>query len=185
MDRGENVETPTSLDLYHFYYHNSSEGWYKNSEGDNVLRVEITYSPYAVKVYNADGDEMASAEARKLDARGRVHGALGFDLYANKEHYGELMPYKEGRKAGYIARTRDGDFTLSLFPACTRANISANYIIEHDGGIAAVIGGSPKLEFPSAGYCQNDVLLSYDDNYMVLYATLELLLTSLNGGLLR
>jgi hypothetical protein len=49
----------------------------------------------------------------------------------------------------------------------------------------AVIGGSPNLLFDTCGRCQNDLVLSYDDDYLVLYAVLEVFILTLNRRYLK
>jgi len=182
---GEDVKAPDQMDVFGFYYHNSGEGWFKNADDEDVLRVECSYTPFVTSVYNADGEEMASVKARQTNARGDVVNSAGFDIYADGNPYGEIMPIKEGRTDGFLAKTDAGDFKLSIFPACRRANISCNYTVEKDGELKAVIGGSPRIVFNDVEERQNDLVLSYDDDYLVLYAVLEIFIMTLNGRFLK
>ncbi len=176
---------PAAMDMVNFYYHNSGEGWYKDEEGRDILQAEVTYSPLTAKVINEDGEELASVVARKLDRRSRVSSEAGFDIFANGEQFGEMYPFKSRACSGFKVKTEDGDFVLSLFPSCTRANISCNYRVEKDGELKAVIGGSPRLLFNENEQRQNDLVLSYDDDYLVLYAVLELFVMTLNSSFLK
>ena len=185
MTADESVKAPKGMDLFNFYYHNSSEGWFRNAEEEEVLRVESEYNPFTAKLFNEEGEEMVSVKARKFDAKGRVLNKAGFDIYANGDHYGEIYPFKEGRKQGYKATTEEGEFTLNLFPACRRANIACNYTVERNGDLKAVIGGSPYLIFEEGDRCQNDLVLSYDDDYLVLYCILEIFVMTFNSEFLR
>jgi hypothetical protein len=63
--------------------------------------------------------------------------------------------------------------------------MSSNYYIEKDGVLKAVIGGSPNILFDTVGRCQNDIILSYDDDYFVLYAVLEIFIMTLNRKFLK
>ncbi|MBQ6623312.1 MAG: hypothetical protein IJH57_01705 [Mogibacterium sp.] len=185
MNGNSNAEVPKSLDAYNLYYHNSNEGWFKDAEGNKVLRVENTYHPFAAALYNADDEQMASVHARKLNARGEPVHSEGFDLYANGEPYAEILPMQEKRKEGFVVKTEDGEFKLTLFPACRRANIACNYMITKDDEIKAVIGGSSKIVFQDGDISQNDEILSYDDDYLVLYAMLEIFIISVHGRFLK
>ena len=176
---------PEEMDFFRFYYHNSGEGHFRNSDGDDVLRVECSYSPFRAKVLDEDGTEMASVMPRAFNAKGVVIDSAGYELFANGEHFGEIKRFRDGKEGGFIADTPDGQFRITLFPACLRANISCNHTIERDGRLMAVIGGSPNLLFDSCGYCQNDIVLSYDDDYLVLYAILEVFILTLNRKYLR
>ena len=176
---------PEELDFFRFYYHNSSEGHFRNSDGDDVLRVECSYSPFRSRVLDEDGEEMASAMPHAFNAKGVVLDPPGYELFANGEHFGEMRKFKEGRTEGYIADTDAGEFRITIFPACLRANISCNHTIEHDGRLVAVIGGSPNIVFDSCGHSQNDIILSYDDDYLVLYAILEVFILTMNRKYLK
>jgi hypothetical protein len=88
-------------------------------------------------------------------------------------------------KEGFIVSTDDGEFRVNVFTSCLRANISNNHTVEKDGRLMAVIGGSPNILFDTCGRCRNDVILSYDDDYLVLYAVLETFILTLNGKYLR
>lgn len=185
MNVDSNFTFPESTDLYNFYYHNSNEGWFKNGDGDEILRVENMYHPFAAALYNSDGEEMASVKARKLNARGEPVHSEGFELYANGEPYAEILPIKERGKEGFIAKTEDGEFKLNLFPACRRANIACNYTITKGEELKAVIGGSSRIVFRDGDISQNDEILSYDDDYLVLYAMLEIFIISVHGRFLK
>ena len=182
---GDEVKAPDQMDVFSFYYHNSGEGWFRNADEEDVLRVECSYSPFITSVFNADGEEMASVRGRQTNARGEVVNSAGFDILADGKPYGEILPVKDKRSQGFLARTDAGDFKLSIFPACRRANISCNYTIEKDGELKAVIGGSPRIVFNDVDERQNDLVLSYDDDYLVLYAVLEIFIMTLNGRFLK
>lgn len=184
-ESGGDTLIPSSIDMVNFYYHNSSEGWFKDEEGRNILRVENSYNPFTAKLYNEDGEEMASVEARRFDKQGHAAAAAGFDIFANGEQYGEIYPYKDKTRSGYIVGTDDGGFLLTLFPACRRANISCNYRVEKEGELKAVIGGSPRLVFNDVEERQNDLVLSYDDDYLVLYTLLEVFIMTYNSSFLK
>jgi hypothetical protein len=175
-----NAEVPSDLDFFKFYYHNSSEGHFRDSEGNDVLRVTASYTPFEARVFDEDGSEMASVMPHAFNHKGIVVDSAGYELFADGEHFGEIRRYKEGKNEGFIADTEIGEFRINIFPACLRANISCNYTIEHEGKLKAVIGGSPNLLFDICGRCRNDLVLSYDDDYMVLYSIMEVFILTLN-----
>ena len=94
---GEDAKAPDQLDVFSFYYHNSTEGWFKNADDEDVLRVECSYTPFVTSVYDADGEEMASVRGRQTNARGDVVSSAGFDIFADGKPYGEILPIKEKR----------------------------------------------------------------------------------------
>ncbi|MBR2707399.1 MAG: hypothetical protein IKE74_09250 [Mogibacterium sp.] len=185
LSADRNAAVPDELDFFRFYYHNSSEGHFRNSDGDDILRVESNYRPFSARIMDEDGEEMASVMPHAFNAKGVVIDSAGYELFANGEHFGEIRKFKAGNQEGYIVDTDAGEFRVKIFPACMRANISCNHTIEHEGKLKAVIGGSPNLLFDEAGRCQNDLVLSYDDDYLVLYAALEIFLLTLNRKYLK
>ena len=182
---GREPEIPSELDVSEFYYHNSCEGFFRNSDGANVLEVKNSYHPFVSKVLDTDGNEMASVMPRSFNGKGVVIDSAGYDMYADGKHFGDISRFKDGKREGFIADTDAGKVTVTIFPACMRANISCNYMVEMDGELKAVIGGSPNILFESAGYCENDLILSYDDDYLVMYAALEIFIMTLNKKFLK
>ena len=183
LDRDRSADVPDALDGYSLFYHNSSEGHFRDENGEDILRVENSYNPFTAKIFSEDGEEMASVAARSVNAKGVVSDGAGFDFYADGEHFGEIR--QDRRVNGYTADTGAGKFTVSLMPANLRANMSFNYSVKKDGKTVAVIGGTPNLLFDETGYCQNDVILSFDDDYLVLYAALEIFIMTLNKKFLK
>ena len=181
LNKNADAEADEEWGLFKFYYHNSSEGSFKDSEGRDVLGVECAFDPFTARVLDEDGSEMASVKSRGTNKRGEVSEKDGFELIANSEHYGEITKVRDG----FRVETDDGYFFMRQFPACGKANVSCNYRIEKDGKIVAVIGGSPNLSFGSNGRHQNDVILSYDDDYLVLYAILEIFVITYNRKFLK
>ena len=183
LDRDRGAEVPASLDEYSVYYHNSSEGHFRDADGEDILQVENSYHPFKAVISDEEGTEMASVIPRAFNAKGIVSENAGFDFLADGGHFGEIQKSREIN--GYAADTEAGRFTARLIPANLRANMSFNYIIEKDGELKAFIGGSPNILFDTLGYCQNDLILSYDDDYLVLYAALEIFIMTLNKKFLK
>lgn len=185
LDANRNAPVPEDLERYRFYYHNSSEGWFKDTEGNEILRVEGQLYPFRSAVYDADGEELAAVIPHALNRREEPAENAGFELTANGERFGEIRRYKDRNGGGFIAETDDGTYNIVLFPACRRGKISCNYRIERDGKLMAVIAGSPKLIFEGEGTYRNDIILSYDDDYLVLYAVIEVFVLTLNSRFLK
>lgn len=181
LSENRDTEAAEEWGLFKFYYHNSSEGSFKDADGRDVLGVECAFDPFTARVLDEDGSEMASVKSRGVNKRGEVSEKDGFELIANGEHYGEITKLSDG----FSVETEDGSFFMRQFPACGKANVSCNYRIEKDGKDVAIIGGSPNLSFGSKGRHQNDVILSYDDDYLVLYAILEIFVITYNRKFLK
>jgi hypothetical protein len=185
LDQDRTADVPERIGFFTFYYYNSSEGYFRDADGNELLEVRSSYDPFRAAVFDTDGNEMASVVPRAYNGKGVVTDSAGYDMYADGEHYGEITRTKIGGNDAFVCDTQGGRFTARLFPANTRANMSGNYTVEMDGKIKAVIGGSPNLLFDTVGRCQNDVVLSYDDDYFVLYAVLEIFIMTLNRKFLK
>ena len=185
LDSDRDAKVPETLDFYRFYYHNSVEGYFRDSDGNDVLRVETSLRPFTAKVFDTDGNEMASIVPHALDSKGYPAESAGFELFSDGEHFGEIRRFKDSHGEGFEADTDAGVFRMTLFPSCMKAKISCNYTIEHDGKLKAVIGGSPNLLFDQHGRCRNDLINSYDDDYLVLYAVAEIFILTNNSKFLK
>ena len=150
-----------------------------------MLRVETSLRPFTAKVYDVDGSEMASVVPHAFDKKGYPAESAGFELFSDGEHFGEIRRFRDSRGEGFEADTDAGVFTMILFPSCMKAKISCNYMIEHEGKLKAVIGGSPNLLFDQYGRCRNDIIISYDDDYLVLYAIAEIFILTINSKFLK
>lgn len=177
------ADIPDKIEEYTLYYHNSTEGHFRDTDGDDILRVENSYYPFTAKIFDENGEEMASVVPRSFNAKGIVNDGEGFDVFADGEHFGSIT--RSSRDNGFVCETGSGTFTAKLFPANLRANVSFNYTVEKDGELKAVIGGSPNILFDTVGRCQSDLILSYDDDYLVLYAALEIFIMTLNKKFLK
>lgn len=185
LDQDRSIEAPESFDIFNFYYHNSTEGYFKDEEDNNILKVENQYNPFTARVLDTEGEEMASVKPRAFNGRGIVTDSAGYDMFADGEHFGDITRAKVKGADVFTAQTDAGTFIIRSFPSCTRANVGCNYIVEKEGELKAVIGGSPNILFDTAGRCQNDVILSYDDDYLVLYSVLEIFIMTLNKNFLK
>jgi len=185
LSSGGEPEIPAESGIYNFYYYNSTEGWLRNEEGDDVLEVSCSYDPFEAKVMDSDGDVMAEVVPRAFDAKKRVTDSAGYDLYADGEHFAGVKRTIEKNLDVFTITSEAGTFVIRSFPACRRANIAGNYTVELDGREVAVIGGSPGIVFDTVGKSQNDVILSYDDDYLVLYAVMEIFIMTLNKKFLK
>ncbi len=185
MSSGQEVIVPDKLDIFNFYYHNSHNGWFLDSEGREVLKVENSFVPFVAKVSDSDGNVMAEVIPHGFDAKGRVKDTAGYDLLAEGEHFAEIFKGSQSGRDYISLETPSGKFEAISFPACRRANIGCNYIITLDGETKAVVGGSGRLIFEGLGRHQNDIILSFDDDYLVMYAIIQILIMTINKRYLK
>jgi hypothetical protein len=180
-----NAEVPESMDFYRFYYHNSSDGFFRDSEGNEVLEVRTSLHPFKAEVWSPEGELMASVVPHAMDQRDEPVESAGFELLTGDGHFGEIRKFRDKSGEGFVAETGAGEFTFRLFPSCMKARVSCNYMIEQNGKLKAVIGGSPNIIFDEQGNCRSDLVNSYDDDYLVLYAAAEVFILTLNSKLLK
>ena len=185
LQADRNAKVPETLDFYKFYYHNSVEGYFRDSDGNDVLRVETSLRPFTAKVFDTDGNEMASVVPHAFDSKGYPSESAGFELLSDGGHFGEIRRFRDSGGEGFEADTDAGVFRMILFPSCMKAKVSCNYMIEHEGKLKAVIGGSPNLLFDQHGRCRNDMVISYDDDYLVLYTVAEIFILTNNSKFLK
>ena len=185
LSKSGNASVPEGLGMFRMFWHNSVNGFFRDAEGNDILKVEASYDPFVSRVSDTEGSEMASVVPHAFNRNGRVNDLMGYSMTADGEPYCEIKRFREKGKEGFVCNTPDGEFRAVIFPSCLKANISCNYIIEHEGKTAAVIGGSPNLIFDNEGSQRNDLILSYDDDYLVLYAALETFILTLNSGFLK
>ena len=185
LSADRDAKVPETLDLYRFYYHNSVEGYFRDSDGNDVLRVETSLRPFTAKVFDTDGNEMASVVPHAFDSKGYPSESAGFELLSDGGHFGEIRRFRDSGGEGFEADTDAGVFRMILFPSCMKAKVSCNYMIEHEGKLKAVIGGSPNLLFDQHGRCRNDMVISYDDDYLVLYTVAEIFILTNNSKFLK
>ena len=97
------AKVPESLDFYKFYYHNSVEGYFRDSDGNDVLRVDTSLRPFTAKVFDVDGNEMASVVPHAFDKKGYPAESAGFELISDGEHFGEIRRFRNSHKSSVPA----------------------------------------------------------------------------------
>lgn len=181
--RNPKFKTPRSLGKYNLYYHNSSSALVCDAKRRDILRLESTYNPFRIYIYDTSDEEMARIETDSLDAKGRPIEKDGFKVYASSKEFGTLYHDTSGKHDRFIIKTELGEFVSEGFMSVRRANIAANYRIFLDGKLIALVGGSPKLEFEGLGYQENDIICSFNDDYLVYYSAFIAFIMNLNKWL--
>ena len=164
---------PKEIDKFNCYMHNSSDGYLRDSNYNEICRVEKTIRPFDVELIDDEGSVLASVVTTNENYHDLTTAT--FEIYADGQHYAHISHDNKVTGGSYVINTDDGlEFVVKCFVAVRRANVSANFTIEKDGRRVAVIGGSPKLEFEGIGYTQNDIICSMDDDYLVLYSAIQI-----------
>ncbi len=166
---------PDSLDLYTLYHYNSVDLVVKDLEDNGYAKASTAFDPLSIVIYDMDGQEVASVTG---DVSKRN---LGFDVTISGEPYGKVFQDTSAENDVYYLEGADGRFEFQSFRAVRRANIGMNYIMILNGEKKAVHASSPRIRFTSTGLIENDVICSYDDEYLLWYLIMQELITSLNG----
>lgn len=174
VDAGS-VAVPESLDLYTLYHYNSSDLTVRDLEDNGYAKTSTAFDPLSIVIYDMDGQEVAKVTG---DAGKRNQG---FPVSISGEPYGTIYQDTTAKNDVYYLEGADGRFELRSFRAVRRANIGMNYIMTLNGEKKAVHASSPRIRFNSTGLIENDVICSYDDEYLLWYLILQELITSLNG----
>lgn len=177
---GETDFAPAELDKFNLYYYNTGEGEVRDLDGSKYMIAEQEYNPFTAKVFDMDGNELASIVPQAYDRKGRVVDKAGYEMFADGVHYADIIRDVSLKHDTFYIRTGDEEFCASNFMGVDRGNITYNYMITKDGKTVAVVGGNPKLVFDGLGSCEHDLILSYDDDYLTLYTEFWIFIMTLN-----
>lgn len=177
---GEEIVAPAEIDKFDIYYYNSGQGELRDMDGAKYMTADQEYNPFTAKVYDMDGNELASIVPRAYDKKGRVIDRAGYDMFAEGEPYADISREVRLKHDTFVIRTDDKEFVASNFAGVDRANICYNYKISLDGKDVAIVGGNPRLVFDGLGSCEHDLILCADDEYLTLYAAFWIFVMTLN-----
>ena len=179
----KSYKAPTEINKFECYMHNSKDGYLRDKDFNDLCRVEKTIKPFDVSLIDEEGSVLAQIVTTKEDVKDL--SSASFEMYADGKHYASIKHNNLTASSDtYIVTTDDGEeFVAACFMAVRRANVSANYEITKDGKRMAVVGGSPKLEFEGIGYSQNDIICSMNDDYLILFAAIQIFLMTANSYL--
>ena len=89
------------------------------------------------------------------------------------ESYGTLRKDMKSSHDEFYMDSPEGEIRVIGFRAVRKANLSCNYRVRINGVDKAVIAANAKLEFEGHGLVENNIICSYDDDFLVLYIALE------------
>lgn len=165
IDNGE--KPPEELDMYELYHYNSSDLVVRDSEDNEYAKCSSVFEPLSVIVYSMDGEELAHVTGDRKDEKS------GYQVTMSGEEYGIFYQDSSKEHDMIYADTPDGRFTATCFRAVRKGNIGSNYVIDLDGVPKAVIGGSRRIRFDNEGLVENDIICSYDDDYLLMYIAMQ------------
>lgn len=176
-------DVPKKYGSYNTFYYNSSDGFVRDMKGAKYMKLETQYEPFTAKALDSDsGEELTSIIPRAYNKKGRVIDKAGYDMYSDGEKYADVSREVTFKNDTFVFDVdKVTEFTADNFAAVQRANVKNNYIIRLNDEVKAIVAGNPALDFEEIGMSQQYVIMSYDDDYLTLYASFINFLMTLNS----
>lgn len=179
---GTRTNAPESITMFEFFRHNNQDDKLYDMDDNVILDIDSNKVPLRVIVKSEEGEELARVICRNpafKDATNEI-----FDIYSDGDVFGSIYQDRKSDKNRYIIETVNGDFVAESFMAVRKANVSANYEISYNGERKAVVFGTANLNFgEEGGWLQNNVICSFDEEYIVLYTVFQLFLMNTSDWL--
>lgn len=175
----EKVVKPGKFKLYQC---NSSDRYVRDMKGNCYMRVIGEFRPFRAKVYDADDEgELMRVVPRKCDRKSQAIDSYGFDMYYEGEKYATVVRKAIDGRDAFRINTDEEEFKVISFEPVQRANVKSNYHIYRNDELKAIVAGIPSIQFEDLGQCRQQIIMSYDDDYLVLYASVINFLMTLNN----
>lgn len=176
-------DVPKKYGSYNTFYYNSGDGFVRDMKGSKYLKLESQYEPFLARALDADtNEEAANIIPRAYNKNGKVVDKAGYDMFADGEAYANVSREVTFKHDTFIFDVdKVTEFTAENFAAIQRANVKYNYIIKLNDEVKAIVAGNPGLDFEDIGMSQQYVIMSYDDDYLTLYASFINFLMTLNS----
>lgn len=166
-------QAPKVMDVYEFFRHDNGEDKLLDVNDNCILNVEVQKKPIEIILRDENGEEMAKLCCRNPNYRDPARE--DFDIYSDGELFGTIRHDLRAKTEKYIIETVNGTLTAEAFAIIRKTNISFNFEITKDDERKAVVIGSAKLDFGlEGGWLQNNIVCSFDNDYLVLYTLFEL-----------
>ena len=167
-------EIPKKYGKYNTFYYNSGDGFVRDMKGSKYMKLENQYDPFLTRALDVDsGEEITNIVPRAYNRKARVIDKAGYDMYSDGEKYADISRRVTFKSDTFIIDVdKVTEFTAESFAAIQRANVKNNYIVRLNDEVKAIIAGNPALDFEDIGMSKQYVIMSYDDDYITLYASL-------------
>lgn len=166
---------PEDLDMFTLYHYNSHDTTVRDLEENCYARTSTAFDPLSIVIYDMEGNVAARVTGDLKNKSG------GYRVQLGEEEYGTIYCDKNSKQDAYYLEGPDGTFRLESFRAVRRANVGMNYTLTLDGEVKAVLASSPRIRFDSTGLIENDVICSFDNEYLLWYLIIQETVTALNG----
>ena len=166
---------------YKLYQCSSSDRYVTDMKGARYMQVLGEYRPFKARVFDADGEELTNIVPRKFDRKKQAIDSYGFDMYSEGEKYATVIRKSVDGHDAFRFNTDEEEFKVVSQAAVQRANVKSNYYIYRNDELKAIVAGIPNIKFEDLGQCRQYIIMSYDDDYLVLYASAINFLMTLNN----
>jgi len=177
---GEEYSIPKSIAPYKLTYYNSQEGYFVDNDGKAYMTAAQRYDPFEAAILDLDGNKLLEIVPNDFDKKGKVIDSAGYRLMKGDELLAEVERLGEKKKDCFVFKTYAGEFKATNFKSVDRANIAYNYIITKDGEDVAIAGGNSQLKFENLGMSENNVILTFNEDYQDIYNVLWIFIMTLN-----
>lgn len=155
-----------SLDVFKLYHYDSTDSIVRDLEDNEYAKCSAVYDPLSVVVYSNESEELVTIKATP-------GGKSSFDVTVSGEKYGTLRKDMTSKHDEYYMDSPEGEVRVIGFRAVRKANVSCNYRIQFKGVDKAVIAANAGLKFEDHGFVENNMICSYDDDFLVFYIAIE------------
>lgn len=148
---------------FNMFHYDSSDYIVRDIDDNEYAICRTFFKPLSVTIYDMEGNEVSTVNGDTKKAK------EGFKFDISGEEYGTIYRRTSDGHDEFYVDTPDGTFTATAFRAVEDGRVSGNYRVKLDGVDKAIVIGSNSVEFEQYGYVENDVICSFDDDYLVVY----------------
>lgn len=177
IDSNRDYQVPESMDIYKMFHYDTSDNIVKDEDGNEYASCRAKYEPLRVDIHDMDGNEIATVSADP-DARSPKlarHWPVTIEG-VDENHFTRLR----GGADGYELKCSLGDFKAVAFRAVRKGNLSCNYRIFRNDILIGVYGANAQIEFSDGRTVQNNVICSFDDDYLTIFIVFSEFIMTLN-----
>ena len=174
MANGNIVTMPEEIGIFNLFYYNSSDSIVRDIKDGEYAKCSSINKPLSVVIYYMDNHELASVKAIGKNEKN------GFAIKMSGENYGTIFHMENSGHDEFICETGEGELKAVSLRAVMRGNLGTNYRIKLAGETKAIVGGTAAIKFEKEGVVENDIICSYDDDYLVLYLLIQEFIMTFN-----
>lgn len=177
VDKNGDYPVPESMDIYRLFHYDTSDGIVRDEQDNEYAICRALYEPLKVTITDMDGNSLGTVDGDP-DARSPKL-ARHWPVTIEGQDEGSFARLKGGAD-GYILKCSLGEFSARAFRAVRKGNLSCNYRITRNGETVAIYGANGQIEFSDGRTVQNNVICSFNDDYLTMYIIFSEFIMTLN-----